>query len=125
MLSEKESLNLATSFLAAATSADVMALVAHEEYRYYFDDPANWRPYGNREKNWDTVGNQQTNPVGAFTELLTNGIDAVLLRKAREAGVSDFRSPPAPKSMFDAVKRFFPHVVEGKIINLEPDERTR
>lgn len=125
MIPEKDSLTMARRLLEAVTSADVMDVVEDEDYRYYFDDPSDWRPYGGREKNWDTVGNQQTNPVGALTELITNGIDAVLLRKARESGIKDFRSEEAPRSMFEAVKRFFPQVLEGKIINLEPDQRTQ
>ena len=55
---------------------------------------------------------------------MTNGIDTILLRKAREAGITDFRAPEAPSSMVEAVKRFFPHVVEGKIQRLEPTQRT-
>lgn len=78
---------------------------------YWFDNPQNWISYGGRPKNWDTVGNQQTNPVGALVELVTNGIDAILLRKARESGVEDFRSARAPQGMFEAVKRYFPGVV--------------
>ncbi len=125
MIPEKDSLTMARRLLEAVTSAGVMDVVRDEDYRYYFDDPSNWKPYGGREKNWDTVGNQQTNPVGALTELITNGIDAVLLRKAREGGMKDFRSEKAPRSMFEAVRHFFPQVVEGKIINLEPDQRTK
>ncbi len=125
MIPEKDSLTMASRLLEAVTSKEVMTVVQDDDYRYYFDDPTNWRPYGGREKNWDTVGNQQTNPVGAFTELITNGIDAVLLRKAQEAGVKDMRSEQAPRSMFEAVRRFFPQVIEGKIINLEPDQRTK
>lgn len=125
MILEKDSHAMALALLEAVTSADVKGVVEHNDYRYYFDDPSNWKPYGGREKNWDTVGNQQTNPVGALTELITNGIDAVLLRKARESGIADFRSEKAPQSMFEAVNRFFPQAVEGKLLNLEPEQRTK
>lgn len=40
----------------------------------------NWKPYGGGGKNWDRIGSQQTNPVGALTEKLTNSIDAVLMK---------------------------------------------
>lgn len=113
--------------LASALSADEVEAVIKkdEDARYWFDNPQNWLTYGSRAKNWDTVGNQQTNPVGALVELVTNGIDAILLRKARDAGIEDFRSAQAPQSMFEAVKRFFPSVIEGKIAHLAPPERTR
>ncbi|TAG27271.1 MAG: hypothetical protein EAZ37_06000 [Burkholderiales bacterium] len=113
------------SFLKALSAEQVNAVMQEsEESRFYFDDPQFWRPYGNRSKNWDTVGNQQTNPVGALVELVTNGIDALLLRKARESGIQNFRSAEAPQTMHAAVRKFFPNVVEGRIANLEPQERT-
>ncbi len=43
-----------------------------------------------------TVGNQQTNPIGALVELIINGEDAILLRKAKEAGITDPRGGCAP-----------------------------
>lgn len=123
-MDEKLSKSTALQFIEACSAEDVAQLLSDEELRYYFDNPENWKPYGNRDKNWDTVGNQQSSPVGALTELVTNGIDAILLRKAREHGITDFRSPEAPQSMFEAVKRYFPHVVEGKISNLSAKQRT-
>ena len=123
-MDEYVSQTIALRLVLAKSAEDVNAVLQDEAARFYFDDPQNWSPYGNRDKNWDTVGNQQTNPIGALVEIVTNGIDTILLRKAREAGVSDFRSTEAPRSMTDAVKRFFPHVVEGKIQRLEPTQRT-
>ncbi len=123
-MEEKLSKNTAQRLLSAGSSEDVANILHDEELSYYFDQPENWRPYGGRDKNWDTVGNQRSSPVGALTELITNGIDAILLRKAKEHGISDFRSQEAPQSMFEAVKRFFPHVVDGKISNLSPKQRT-
>jgi hypothetical protein len=110
--------------LQACSSDDVGSILRDENLKYYFDQPESWRPYGNRDKNWDTVGNQQSSPVGALAELITNGIDAILLRKAGEHGIADFRSSEAPQSMFDAVKRFFPQAIEGKIATLSPKQRT-
>lgn len=123
-MEEKLSKDTAQRLLSAGSSEDVADILHDEELRYYFDQPENWRPYGGRDKNWDTVGNQQSSPVGALTELITNGIDAILLRKAKEHGIANFRSPEAPQSMFEAVKRFFPQVVDGKISNLSPKQRT-
>lgn len=121
-MDENASKNIALA-LVAADSAEAVAKVLTDN-DYYFGDPQNWSPYGNREKNWDTVGNQQSNPVGALVELFTNGIDSILLRKAKEAGIQDPRGVDAPQSMFEAVKRFFPHVNEGRIAKLAAQERT-
>lgn len=123
-MDEKLSQSTAQRLLSARSSEDVAVILQDEDLRYYFDQPENWKPYGGRDKNWDTVGNQQSSPVGALTELITNGIDAILMRKAKEHGITDFRAPEAPQNMFEAVKRFFPQVVDGKISNLSPKQRT-
>ncbi len=123
-MDEKQSMTFALGLLDALSAEDVVKVITSKSGRYWFDNPQHWHPYGGRPKNWDTVGNQQTNPVGALVELITNGIDSVLLRKAREAGIKDFRSAKAPQSMTQAVKKFFPEIVEGKISNLEPAERS-
>ena len=124
-MDEKLSRRIALSLLKAGSVDDVSAILKDDEASFFFDDPQNWSPYGNRDKNWDTVGNQQTNPVGALVEIITNGVDAILLRKAAEQGIADPRAPEAPQSMEEAVKRFFPNVVEGKIARLEPTARSK
>ncbi len=123
-MDEKLSRRLAFGLLSAESAGNVKEVISESEASYYFDNAANWLPYGNREKNWDTVGNQQTNPVGALVELIINGEDAILLRKAKENGIDDYCSASAPQSMTEAVKRFYPHVNEGKIQKLSPSERT-
>jgi hypothetical protein len=117
-MDEKTSNKLAHELLAAISSEDVAAILKHEDYAYYFDAPEYWSNYGNREKNWDAAGNQQSHGVGALVENIVNGIDAVLLRKAEEAGVTDPRASTAPQSMQEAVKRYF-NVPEGKLSNLD------
>lgn len=69
-------------------------------------DPGNWHPYGDNESNFSVVENQQANPVAALVEKLTNSIDALLMRKCYEAGI-DPRSSQAPKTMDEAVRRFY------------------
>lgn len=119
-LSKKTALDL----LTAESAGDVRKIIETGDAAEWFKDPQHWAPYGNRAKNWDTVGNQQNNPIGSLVEIITNGIDAILLRRAREEGIQDPRGRDAPQSMSDAVKRFFPHVTEGKIGLLEPKDRT-
>lgn len=123
-MDENVSRETALRLLDACSAHDIKNILEDEKLDYWFSNAQNWRPYGKRDKNWDTVGNQQSNPVGALAELITNGIDAILLRKARENGIANPRSPDAPQSMVDAVKKFFPHVIEGKIANLSGKQRT-
>ena len=85
---------------------------------------ADWSNYGDSEKNWTTICNQQSNAIGALTELITNSIDAVLSRKAYESGINDLSSDEAPKSMREAVRRFYP-ISEGKLSSLATAQRTK
>lgn len=109
---------LALSLLAANSAAEVKAIVGAASHRQFFGAAANWRNYGDEDKNWDRAGSQQNNAIGALTELITNAQDAVLTRKAKESGIEDLRSKQAPQTMFEAVKRFFPQAVEGRLHSL-------
>ena len=68
---------------------------------------SNWRPYGQNESNFSVVENQQASPIPALIEKITNGIDAILMRRCLEEG-TDPRSEEAPRSIESAVGRFFP-----------------
>ncbi len=69
--------------------------------------PTNWHPLGDNESNFGVVENQQSNPVAALVEKLTNSVDAILMRKCYEAMV-DPKSDVAPRSIEDAIELFFP-----------------
>ena len=66
----------------------------------------NWYPLGDNENNFGIIENQQSNPIAALIEKITNSIDAVLMRKCLEAGI-DPKSEEAPKSMEKAKVKFF------------------
>ncbi len=68
---------------------------------------ANWYPLGGDEKMFGIVRNQQSNPIGALVEKVTNSIDAILIKKCHEAGVSP-TSKEAPRSMEEAINKLFP-----------------
>src|SRR5436305_13671117 len=65
-----------------------------------------WRPLGGNENNFGVIENQQASPVAALIEKVTNRIDAILLRRCLEEEI-DPKSPTAPRSMAEAVERFF------------------
>ena len=52
----------------------------------YFND-ANWKPLGNNKSNYGVVKNQQSNPIAALIEKVTNSIDALLTKKCYEIRV--------------------------------------
>ena len=70
-------------------------------------DADNWRPLGGNPSNYGVVKNQQSNPIAALIEKITNSIDAILTKQCYLKDL-DPKSQEAPKSMEEAVKNFFP-----------------
>ena len=69
--------------------------------------PENWSPLGGHENNFGVIENQQSAPIAALIEKITNSIDAVLMKKCFEAGINPISSQ-APQSMDEARTIFFP-----------------
>lgn len=72
----------------------------------YWDEPAAWRYYGDRESNFNTIGNQQSRPEAALVEKLVNSVDARLMNECLVRGI-DPEGESAPSTIRDAVARFF------------------
>ena len=66
------------------------------------------------------VENQQSSPIPALIEKITNGIDAILMRACIEQGI-DPRSEDAPRSIEEALDRLFPNYKNWDL----PRERRR
>ncbi|HET6253246.1 MAG TPA: hypothetical protein VFE32_04205 [Puia sp.] len=77
----------------------------------------NWFPLGNNESNFGIIENQQSNPIAALVEKLTNSMDALLTKKCLERGI-DPRSKDAPRSMEEAIKLFYPQQKQWDLPNL-------
>lgn len=86
------------------TEDDVEDLIS--KYPDTFENK-NWVPVGGNESNYGIIENQQSNPIAALVEKVTNSIDAILTKKCLESGVEP-ASLQAPRSMEDAIKIFFP-----------------
>lgn len=71
-----------------------------------FDDSSNWKPLGGNPSNYGVIENQQSNPIAALIEKITNSIDATLTKRCLEENI-DPKSENAPRSMSDAVDLFF------------------
>ncbi|UII20852.1 hypothetical protein [Fulvivirga ligni] len=67
----------------------------------------NWHPLGNNPSNYGVIENQQSNPIAALIEKLTNSIDAILTKKCLEADINP-KDEEAPRSMEEALDQFFP-----------------
>src|SRR5438552_5619734 len=67
-------------------------------------DDKNWRPLDNRETNFNITSNQASDGGKALTELMTNMVDAVLMKHAYKKGI-DPKGPKAPRTMYEAVDK--------------------
>ncbi len=72
----------------------------------YWDDPDAWKPFGGREDNFSTIGNQSSSADAALVEKLVNSVDAVLMGECWSAGIRP-NSPEAPRTISEAVAQFF------------------
>ena len=72
----------------------------------YWDNPAVWVPFGGKENNFSTMGNQTSRPEAALVEKLVNSVDAVLMGECWQSGVSP-DSPHAPQTIVEAVAEYF------------------
>ena len=91
------------ALFSAPTEAAVDSVLSNNSI---FNNPLNWRPYGDSESNFSVIENQQANPVAALVEKLTNAIDAMLMKKCFQQGINP-KAQEAPKSMLEAVKQFY------------------
>lgn len=78
-----------------------------EEYPQIFEN-ANWKPLGENDSNYGVVENQQSNPIAALVEKITNSSDAILMKRCLIEKI-DPKSPSAPNSIAGAVETFFPN----------------
>ena len=65
-----------------------------------------WHPLGGNENFFGIVRGQQSNPIAAIVEKVTNSIDALLMKKCHEFGI-DPKAPDAPRNMEEALQKFF------------------
>lgn len=67
----------------------------------------NWHPLGGIKNNFGLVETQQSSPIAALIEKITNSIDAILMKKCYGMGL-DPKSSESPRSMDEAIKKFYP-----------------
>lgn len=84
-------------------------------------DRRNWRPLDGRETNFNITSNQASDGGKALTELMTNMVDAVLMRHALEKGI-DPKGKKAPQTMHQAVDLLIKPLHGGKLTNLDPND---
>lgn len=96
--------SLFESIYNCKTESDIDNLIS---VNLHLSNSENWFPIGENESNFSIIENQQSNPIAALVEKVTNSIDATLMKKCLELGL-DPKSKVAPKSMDEAIELFFP-----------------
>lgn len=76
-----------------------------EEYGYW-QNPINWRYYGDKENNYSAAGNQADEAEAALVEKITNSRDAILMNECLVRGI-DPKGDQAPIGVREAVAEFF------------------
>lgn len=77
-----------------------------------------WRPLDDRETNFNVTSNQASDGGKALTELMTNMVDAVLMKHALLKGI-DPTGKKAPATMHEAVDKLIKNLRGGKLTNLD------
>lgn len=110
--------DLCLQLLVCQSEAEVQAVIdASPELR----NPKSWRPLDRRETNFNVTSNQASDGGKALTELMTNMVDAVLMKHALHRGV-DPKSSKAPQTMYEAVDKLIKPLHGGKLVNLDPND---
>ena len=84
-------------------------------------DSANWAAIDDRESNFNIVTNQASTGGKAATELMTNMVDAILMRRAYQEGMDPKEPDEAPHSMYEAVDRLVKNLRGGRLVNADDD----
>ena len=92
------------SLYKCKTESDIDQLISGNSY---LKNPGNWLPIGGNDSNFSIIENQQSNPIAALVEKVTNSIDAILMKKCLEKGLEP-KGKEVPKSMDEAIDLFFP-----------------
>jgi len=98
----KRNKKIFSEILKCQTSEELEKIVKQEKL-----DQEGWLPYGGRENNVGTVDGQMREADNALMEKITNSIDAILMRRCYEEGIDPRDRNTAPKTMAEAVEKFF------------------
>lgn len=88
--------------LKCQTAEEIEKIIKKEKL-----DEEGWLFYGGRSNNVGTVDGQMHDADNALMEKVTNSIDAILMRRCYEEGIDPRDKNTAPKTMAEAIDRFF------------------
>lgn len=93
--------------LSISSSDEIASLIENDNF--FKSENCDWKPYGGRENNAGQVEGQMKSSSNALVEKLTNSVDALLMRRCYEVeGVApDSKDPKLPKSLSEAISKYF------------------
>jgi hypothetical protein len=77
-----------------------------------------WRPLDRRETNFNVTSNQASDGGKALTELMTNMVDAVLMKHALQKGINP-KGREAPQTMYAAVDKLIRNLRGGRLVDAD------
>ncbi|MBU4600966.1 hypothetical protein KKE88_02900 [Patescibacteria group bacterium] len=98
----KKNKKILLEFLRCQTSEELEKIVKGEKL-----NQEGWLPYGGRSQNAGDIEGQMLEADNALMEKITNSIDAILMRRCYEEGIDPCDRKTAPKTMAEAVEKFF------------------
>lgn len=110
-----DSKDVCLQLLSAESEDAVQAVIESIPEMMYRD---NWYPLDGRETNFNVVTNQAATGGKAATELMTNMVDAILMKSAYQNGV-DPRGYDAPKNMYEAVDELVHNLRGGRLVDAD------
>ncbi len=82
-------------------------------------DSNNWAAIDARDSNFNVITNQASTGGKAATELITNMVDAILVKLALQKGIDPKDRVNAPKNMYEAVDLLVTNLRGGKLVNAD------
>ena len=110
-----DSQTLCMRLLKAESESEVQKIIEETPKMSSAD---NWFPLDGRETNFNIVTNQATTGGKAATELMTNMVDAILMKEADEKNI-DPTGSEAPQTMYEAVDTLITNIRGGKLVKAE------
>lgn len=119
-----DSADLCFAFLRAESEAAVTQIIENDLSAV---EGVAWREIDQRDTNSNTISNQASTGSKALTELCTNMVDAVLMKRAYEQGIRDLQGPDAPQSVTEAVRTLIGFTGDrtGVLAEMDDDDSLR
>lgn len=111
-----DSIKVCLDLLAAESESAVQAIIDSVPE---LSNPKNWNALDDRDTNFNIVTNQASTGGKAATELMTNMVDAILMKRAYEEGIDPKNPKDAPSSMYEAVDCLVANLRGGKLVNAD------